>query len=237
MKKVAIVQSNYIPWKGYFDLIASVDEFILFDDMQFTRRDWRNRNLIKTPQGTQWLTVPVEVKGKFSQTIRETRIQDAGWAADHWKALCLNYRRAAYFEATSALFEPLYAARHESLSALNRVYLEAICGFLGIRTPITNSWDYAAADGKSERLASLCAAAGGSVYVSGPAAKDYLEAGPFEARGIAVEWFDYSGYPVYPQLWGEFAHGVTILDLIFNTGADATRYMKHAPCKRERICA
>lgn len=145
MKKVAIVQSNYIPWKGYFDLIASVDEFILFDDMQFTRRDWRNRNLIKTPQGTQWLTVPVEVKGKFSQTIRETRIQDAGWAADHWKALCLNYRRAAYFEATSALFEPLYAARHESLSALNRVYLEAICGFLDIRTPITNSWDYAAA--------------------------------------------------------------------------------------------
>jgi hypothetical protein len=143
MKKVAIVQSNYIPWKGYFDLIASVDEFIVYDDMQYTRRDWRNRNLIKTPQGLQWLTVPVKVKGKYHQTIRETEIDGTEWAQVHWKAFCQNYRRAPYFEEIAALCEPLYLQRqYTHLSALNRAFIETICGYLGIGTKISNSWDY-----------------------------------------------------------------------------------------------
>ena len=79
-KKVAILQSNYIPWKGYFDMIASVDEFILYDDMQYTRRDWRNRNQIKTAQGLKWLTIPVCVKGKYYQKIRDTEIAKSNWA-------------------------------------------------------------------------------------------------------------------------------------------------------------
>src|SRR5574341_389057 len=98
MKRVAIVQSNYIPWKGYFDLIASVDEFILYDDMQYTRRDWRNRNKLKTHQGLEWVTVPVKVKGRYHQTIRETEIAGTGWAETHWKTLTLNYCRAWHFE-------------------------------------------------------------------------------------------------------------------------------------------
>src|SRR3990172_2397370 len=97
-KKIAIVQSNYIPWKGYFDMIAAVDEFILYDDMQYTRRDWRNRNQIKTPQGQQWLTVPVKVKGKYLQTIRETEINGTDWAEAHWTGIAQNYRRAPHFE-------------------------------------------------------------------------------------------------------------------------------------------
>jgi hypothetical protein len=108
VKKVAIVQSNYIPWKGYFDLIAAVDEFILYDDMQFTRRDWRNRNKIKTPQGLQWLTVPVRVKGKYYQAIRETEISGSDWANDHWKSLVQNYSRAPHFRSVAEIFEPLY---------------------------------------------------------------------------------------------------------------------------------
>lgn len=107
-KKVAIVQSNYIPWKGYFDMIAAVDEFILYDDMQYTRRDWRNRNQIKTPQGPQWLTVPVKVKGKYLQTIRETEIDGVDWVEAHWKAIVQNYRRAPHFEEVAAAFEPSY---------------------------------------------------------------------------------------------------------------------------------
>src|SRR5437868_14961880 len=94
MKRVAILQSNYIPWKGYFDLIAAVDEFILYDDMQYTRRDWRNRNQIKTPAGIQWLTIPVEVKGKFHQRINETQVSDPDWPRHHWRTLELNYARA-----------------------------------------------------------------------------------------------------------------------------------------------
>ena len=97
-KRVAIVQSNYIPWKGYFDLINSVDEFVLFDDMQYTRRDWRNRNKIKTPQGLKWLSIPVKVKGKYYQKINETKIEKRDWANKHWKTISMNYRDSPHFK-------------------------------------------------------------------------------------------------------------------------------------------
>lgn len=227
MKKVAIVQSNYIPWKGYFDLIAAVDEFILFDDMQFTRRDWRNRNQIKTPQGLQWLTVPVQVKGKYMQAIRDTTIQDSDWAEVHWKTLTANYTRAPHFREIATLLEPLYRERCETISALNRRFIEAICVYLGIRTKLTNSWDYSLIEGKSERLADLCRQARATTYVSGPAARNYLDENAFAALGITVDWFNYDDYPTYSQLWGEFNHGVSIVDLLFNRGADAPHAMKH----------
>lgn len=227
MKKVAIVQSNYIPWKGYFDMIAAVDEFIIYDDMQFTRRDWRNRNLIKTPQGLQWLTVPVQVKGKYTQAIRETMLQDGEWNENHWRSLSLNYARAAHFSSMKSVIEPLYARRYGTLSELNRTFIESICSQLKIDTLISNSWDYDLPEGKSERLAELCLQAGANTYVSGPAAKDYLDEQVFKDRGIAVEWFGYEGYPTYHQLWHGFEHGVTILDLLFNCGPDAAQYMKY----------
>lgn len=228
MKKIAILQSNYIPWKGYFDMIAAVDEFILYDDMQYTRRDWRNRNQIKTPQGIQWLTVPVQVKGKYDQKIRETEIDGTDWASTHWKALVQNYRRAPHFDEVSALIEPLYLAEtYTHISQLNRRFIKVVCGYLGIKTVISNSWDYTLLDGKTERLADLCAQAGGTEYISGPAAKDYVEESVFTDIAIKLTWFDYSGYPEYPQLWGEFTHGVTILDLLFNCGKDAHHYMRY----------
>ena len=228
MKKIAIVQSNYIPWKGYFDLIAAADEFILYDDMQYTRRDWRNRNRIKTPQGIRWLTVPVRVKGKFHQEIRDTEIDGADWALTHWKTLTQNYRRAPYFDEIAAWLEPLYLAEsYTHLSSLNRRLIEAVCNYLGLTTVITNSWDYAPLDGKTQRLADICTQAGATEYISGPAAKDYIEESLFTDRGINVTWFDYSGYAKYPQLWGEFTHEITILDLLINCGKEAHRYMKY----------
>ena len=227
MKRIAILQSNYIPWKGYFDLIASVDEFILYDDMQYTRRDWRNRNLIKTPPGLQWLTVPVKAKGKYTQKIRETEIDGADWAQNHWKSFDRNYRRAPYFSEIAAQFEPFYLQRtYTHLSALNRTLIEAVCAYLGITTKITSSCDYVLVDGKTERLVDLCVQVGAAEYVSGPAAKAYIDEKQFSDHHIKLTWFDYSGYPEYPQLWGQFSHGVSILDLLFNCGKDALRYMK-----------
>lgn len=228
MKKVAILQSNYIPWKGYFDLVASVDEFILYDDMQYTRRDWRNRNQIKTPQGIQWLTVPVKVKGKYDQKIRDTLIDGDDWAFLHWKAFEQNYCRAPYFDEVAAWLRPIYLNEsYAYLSQLNRRLIEVICIYLGIQTIISNSWDYSLIDGKSERLANLCDQAGGTEYVSGPSAKNYIEESVFASRDIKLTWFDYSDYPEYPQLWGEFTHGVSILDLLFNAGKSAWRYMRY----------
>jgi len=227
-KKVAIIQSNYIPWKGYFDLIAAVDEFILYDDMQYTRRDWRNRNQIKTPQGLQWLTVPVKVKGKYRQTIQETEIEDTGWARSHWKSLCQHYRRANHFNTIAQEIEPLYLqGEYSHLSQLNRTFIEWVCSKLGIRTLITNSWDYNLIDGKTERLADLCVQADGSEYISGPSAKGYIDESDFKEKGVKLTWFDYDGYPEYPQLWGNFTHTVSILDLLFNCGREAPRYMRY----------
>jgi hypothetical protein len=227
MKKVAIVQSCYIPWKGYFDLIHSVDEFVLFDDVQFTRRDWRNRNLIKTPNGLEWLTIPVAVKGRFHQRICDTEISDAEWGAKHWASLSHNYAKAPFFDQYRSLIEPLYATRERSLSAVNHAFLRAICGILGIKTRIAWSMDYRPLqEGKTERLVDLCKRLGATEYVSGPAARDYIEPTQFEAAGIALTYFDYAGYPEYPQRFGKFEHGVTVLDLLFNTGPEAPRYMK-----------
>jgi len=228
MKQVAILQSNYIPWKGYFDMIAAVDEFILFDDMQYTRRDWRNRNQIKTPQGVQWLTVPVRVKGKYHQTIRETEIDGTDWAYGHWKTIVQNYRRAPHFLEIAKVFEPLYLQNSYShLSQLNRVLIEAVCDYLDIHTKISSSHDYQIIEGKTERLVDLCIQAGGSKYQTGPSAKGYIDESIFAKRGIGISWFEYNGYPEYPQLWGNFTHGVSILDLLFNCGRDAPQYMKH----------
>lgn len=209
-------------------MIAAVDEFILYDDMQYTRRDWRNRNQIKTSQGIQWLTVPVKVKGKYHQKIRDTEIDGVDWAVAHWKTISQNYRRALYFEEIASWLEPLYLkGSYGYLSQLNRCFIESICSYLAIKTQISNSWDYDLIEGKTERLADLCAKAGGTVYISGPAAKGYLEEGVFANKSISLTWFDYVGYPEYPQLWNEFAHGVTILDLLFNCGKDSRHYMRY----------
>ena len=228
IKKIAILQSNYIPWKGYFDMIAAVDEFILYDDMQYTRRDWRNRNQIKTPQGVKWLTVPVKVKGKYYQKIKDTEIDGSEWALAHWTALVQNYRNTIFFDEISSWLQPLYLeASYCLISQMNRKFIESVCNYLEINTVISNSWDYTLIDGKTDRLADLCAQAGGTEYISGPAAKDYIDEKVFSDRGIKLTFFDYSGYPEYPQCWGEFTHGVTILDLLFNCGKDAACKMKN----------
>ena len=227
-KKIAILQSNYIPWKGYFDLIAAVDEFILYDDMQYTRRDWRNRNQIKTPQGLQWLTVPVKVKGKYFQTIRETEIDGSIWAKTHFRSLCQHYRRATHFKLIADELESIYInMEYTHLSQLNRTLIEWVCSKLTIKTVIRNSWDYLLIDGKVERLVDLCLQAGGCEYISGPSALGYINESIFRENGVKLSWFDYEGYPEYPQLWGSFIHTVSILDLLFNCGNEAPRYMRY----------
>ncbi len=224
---MAIVQSNYIPWKGYFDIINRVDEFMLFDDRQYTRRDWRNRNLIKTAQGLHWLTIPVHAKGRYEQRIHETMISDPEWADRHWKTISTAYGAAPFFDQYRDAIGALYkASGEERLSDVNRRFLDAICGLLGIRTRISWSTDYTAEGSRTQRLVNLCQVVGATEYLSGPAARSYIEEDRFRDAGIELTYMDYSGYPEYPQLHGPFEHGVSIIDLLFNTGPDAHRYMK-----------
>ncbi|HEX4966688.1 MAG TPA: WbqC family protein [Thermoanaerobaculia bacterium] len=229
MKRIAVLQSSYIPWKGYFDIIGQVDELILYDDAQFTKHDWRNRNRIKTQTGTAWLTIPVLHKGKFGQTIRETAIRDPGWALRHWKTLQTCYSRAAFFHDLAPAVRALYeqAAGERSLSRVNELFLRALCALLGIATRITQSADYELAGDRTQRLVHLCEQAGAGEYLTGPAASAYLEVERFASRGIAVEWMSYEGYPEYRQVHAPpFVHEVTVLDLLFNVGpGEAGRYM------------
>jgi WbqC-like protein family len=238
-KTVAIVQSNYIPWKGYFDLINQVDEFVLYDDRQYTRRDWRNRNRIKTASGPVWLTIPVQVKGRYHQRIDETLVSDPEWRGRHWQTLQHSYGKAPFFAAVRDRLEPLYRESGETrLSAVNRAFLEALCELLGIETTLSWSTDYDVdASDRVERLLALCRAAGATHYVSGPSARGYLEPGEHrcEEAGIGVSYADYSGYPEYPQLHPPFEHAVSVVDLLVNTGPDATRYMLTFDAVRDRV--
>ena len=229
-KKIAILQSNYIPWKGYFDIIASVDEFIFYDEMQYTKNDWRNRNKIKTQNGLIWLTIPCETKGAIDnfQRICDTKITDKRWAKKHWNSIQNAYAKAPYFKEYKSFFEKLYneCAEEDYLCKINYKFVYAINELLGIKTKISFSQDYGLIEGKTERLVDLVQKAGGTSYLSGPAAKDYIDENLFKEANIELEWMDYSGYPEYSQLFPPFEHGVTILDLIFNCGPEARKYMK-----------
>jgi WbqC-like protein family len=227
MKKIAIVQSNYIPWKGYFDLISSVDEFILYDDMQYTKRDWRNRNLIKTPNGTEWLSVPVKVKGRYHQSINETEIDGDLWKARHWKSFLQNYKRSPYLNDICDLIYPIYFEfQFRTISELNFAYIKIICNYLNIHTIIKNSTDFKICGDRSEKLLNICLDCQAETYVSGPAAKNYLDETIFDSNHVSVKWFQYGPYIKYPQLWGDFVHSVSILDLLFCCGPDSMKFIK-----------
>jgi hypothetical protein len=227
-KSVAIIQSSYIPWKGYFDVIADVDEFIVLDDVQFSKGSWRNRNRIKSPGGMRWLTIPVAHDRPHAQLMVDAvRVSDTAWRSRHWGLLEESYAAAPHFEGFAGAFRDLYLDDDETLlSAINLRFMTTILDVLGIGTRISRSTDYDAPGAGAQRVLNLCLAAGASRYLSGPAAQAYLEVEPFARAGIEVQWMDYDGYPEYAQLHPPFEHAVTILDLIFHTGPQARSYMK-----------
>lgn len=226
-RRVAIVQSCYIPWKGFFDLIAGVDRFLLYDDAEYSKNSWRNRNRIKTANGTQWLTIPVAYSGRSRQRIDEVVVADAGWRERHWKSLRQSYARTPFFDEYAPALERLYLdGGEERLSEINRAFIEHVCGLLGIGTELGWTSDLDVEGSGSERVLALCRAAGADVYVSGPSARAYLDVDAFAAAGIEVRWVDYSGYPEYPQPHPPFEHEVTVLDLLFCTGPEAPRHLK-----------
>jgi hypothetical protein len=230
---VAISQSNYIPWRGYFDLIALADEFVLYDDVQYTRRDWRNRNRIKTAQGPIWLTIPVQVTGRYLQRIRDVVVSDEHWSDKHWRSLVHHYAAAPAAADHRGALEELYrTAPRRWLTEINEHFLAGICALLGIATRIRRSSEFELAGDRSERLLNICRQLGASTYLSGPAARAYLDEPLFASHGVQVQWADYSGYPEYRQLHPPFDHQVSIVDLLLNEGREAKRFLKHLERKR-----
>jgi hypothetical protein len=223
---VAILQSNYIPWKGYFDVIGLADEFVLLDDVQYTKNDWRNRNRIKTQQGVAWLTIPVKQSGLFGQRIDEVRVAGDRWRLKHWRSIVQSYGSAPFFATYRDRLEELYAESAERLSDVNRRFLEALCDLLGLRTRISSSTDYPSGKGRTERLVEICRSLGATTYLSGPAARGYLDETLFASVDISVEYMDYGGYREYAQLYPPFEHAVSVVDLLLMVGPEAHQYMK-----------
>jgi hypothetical protein len=223
--RVAIVQSSYIPWKGYFDLIRSVDRFVFYDDVQFTSRDWRMRNRIKTPQGLQWLSVPAG--SRRSRLIHEVTLEDTSWQRKHWMSLYHSYAKAPYFRAYGEMFKSVYLDyRWRSLSDLNQFLTRLIASeILGIQTEFRDSREFRAAGRRQDRLIHLLHDMGATQYVSGPSAQSYIDPEGFAEADIDLIYHDYSQYPEYPQLHPPFEHAVSILDLVFNVGPQAGHYI------------
>lgn len=220
-----ISQSNYIPWKGYFDMIASVDVFVVYDEVQYTKNDWRNRNLIKTKNGLQWLTIPVKQES-LSQTICETEVYNTNWKKKHIGSLQSNYGKALFFKQFKERIFKIYELSSSSLSEINLRFIKEICAILEIDTRIIDSRSLNLSGDKQQRLVQACQKLNADTYLSGPAAKSYIDEDFFASNQIKLEWMDYSGYKTYNQLYPPFKHEVSILDLIFNEGANAKKFLK-----------
>jgi hypothetical protein len=223
--RVAINQSNYLPWKGYFDIINDVDLFIFYDDVQFTKNSWRNRNKIKAPTGAHWITVPVG--DGIHRRICDVAIKDDRWQTKHAKTFRQLYGAARHFADYRAFLDRLYAnERWDSLSRLNQFAITTIAReFLGIKARFATSSDFERSGSGQDAVLHLLNQVSADVYVSGPAGQAYLEPARFQAAGIRIEWKDYAGYPEYAQSHPPFDHNVTILDLLFHIGQEAPEYI------------
>ncbi|MBC7391212.1 MAG: WbqC family protein [Opitutaceae bacterium] len=226
-KRILILQSNYIPWKGYFDLINAVDEFVVYDLAQYTKNDWRNRNQIITPSGLKWLTIPVNYKYSEGKAIDEIDTSNSDWCNQHWDLLKHNYYHSPCFNEIETLLEPLYLNNiHTRLSDINLAFICQIMSYLNIETKILSSRNFLLPLGINEKLVSICKQRNATQYITGPSAKAYLNEELFAKEGIGVKFFDYNGYPAYAQSISPFENKVSILDLLFNTGKNAVNYMK-----------
>jgi hypothetical protein len=222
--KCVILQPSYIPWRGYFDQINRADVFVFYDDVQYDKHGWRNRNQIRTSQGRQWLTIPVHSGGVVEKSIPINQVKidwSRQWNTVHWKTLTFAYGRAPFFRNYTALLESFYQRQDIFLADFTIDLTIALARELGIHhTRFIRSSELEATGQKTGRLVQILTHLGATHYISGPSAQNYIENEKFASAGIALEYMDYN-YPEYPQLHEPFDPNLSILDLLFMTGPDA----------------
>ena len=223
MAIVSIHQPAYIPWLGYFHKISQSDIHVFYDDAEYSKNNLFNRNKIKTPQGEQWLTVPVRYHSK--EKINQIKISTNNWQKKHWQSIKMNYSGAPYFKEYEDFFEKFYQKKYSMLSELAIEMNKAICELLGIKTKFLLSSELDVEGKSNERLVNICKKIGADTYLSGKGAVDsYLDKNMFTKNNIKVEIQDFH-YPTYKQLWGEFVPNLSILDILFNYGPDTRGYL------------
>jgi WbqC-like protein family len=228
MTTCVILQPSYIPWRGYFHQVQKADLFVFYDDVQYDRLGWRNRNRIKTPQGPKWLTIPVHRHGAVTEQIPINQIQICwkdSWNAKHWSTIEYAYHKTPFFQSYAPLLKTFYERHPTWLSDFTIELTIAIARELGIQhTEFIRSSALQVEGFKTDRLINILRKLGASHYISGPSARNYIQEEKFSAAGITLEYMEYH-YPEYPQLYPPFDPQVTVLDLLFMTGSDARKYI------------
>ncbi len=226
--KAVILQPSYIPWRGFFDQIYRADVFVFYDDVQYDKRGWRNRNQIKTPLGKQWLTIPVHSRGAQTEHIPINQIRiswDSPWNEDHRNLLQVSYSKSPFYQKYAYVMQDFYQRHDELLADFTIDLTVALAQQLGIQnTRFLRASSLQTVGSKTDRLISVLEAIGADHYISGPSAQDYIEPEKFAQAGIRLEYMGYN-YPEYPQLYPPFDPQLSILDLLFMTGPDALRYI------------
>ncbi len=222
--RAVILQPTYLPWMGYFGMMDVADIFVFYDDVQFSVQSWQQRNKISTSQGWMWLTVPII--RQFGSRINDTRISNStNWNKKHWESIRQNYSKAPFFEKYAPIFREVYENEWEGLASLNITLIKKIAEILGLKTKFIVSSELNVEGVKTERLLNMLKKVGAGEYISGPGAKDYIEVDGFKENNIKLYWYEYQ-HPVYPQKRGEFIPYLSVIDLLFNTGDEAIRYIR-----------
>jgi hypothetical protein len=226
--KLAIIQPSYIPWRGYFHQIQKADVFMFYDDVQYDKHGWRNRNRVKTANGTTWLTIPVAARGNVveSTPILEIRCASGQWRRKHWSTLRQSYGRAPHFERYAPLLEAFYEGREERLAELTVYLTRELARELRIEhTRFVRSSELPGIQGSgTDRLIALLRATGADHFISGPRARAYIDEPKLAAAGVTLEYMVYD-YPEYEQLYPPYDPRVSILDLLFMLGPEAGEWI------------
>ncbi len=221
---VAIHQPNYLPYLGFFHKMALADCFVLYDTAQFSKNDFHNRNRIKTPRGSMWLTVPVVRQGR--REIREVEIDTSRpWARRHWQAIHANLSRAPHFDSYDQELRRVFEGSWDRLASLNERLASQLAAWFGIKTPIMRASELDIPTGlsPSRRLAAIAERVGGTEYLSGPGGVEYLDPSAFSEIELLLQDFR---HPEYPQLWGPFLPNLCALDLLCNVGDRAAEVVQ-----------
>ena len=228
--RVTILQPSYLPWLGFFEQMQRSDQFVLYDDVQFTRRDWRNRNRIRVQEGSVWLTVPVIQKNKYEQSLLETKIDNStSWKRKHLESIRCHYSKTPFFDLYFPWCEKTFNREWDFLLDLSLETIQYLKGELKINTPLLRSSELGGSGNKSERLISICKQIGATQYLSGESARNYISEKDFSDQGIGLEYQNYQ-HPEYPQRYEGFVPFLSTIDLLFNCGDKSMEFLKQTNC-------
>jgi hypothetical protein len=218
---VVILQPSYLPWLGYFEQMQKADVFVYYDDVQFEKGSWRNRNRIRTPEGCQWLTVPVLTKGKGFQSIHDITVNPAvAWQRKHIGSIRQHYSKAPFFDHYAEALFRIIDQPWRDLVDLDITLSECLKDQLCITTRTVRSSELGVPGRSTRRLVDIIKTLGGNVFYEGRSGQNYIDVKAFEQAGIELVYQDYE-HPEYNQIYDGFVPYMSVIDLLFNHGPDS----------------